>query len=176
MKESKILIQANLKAYFYKQLYEINKNLNCPVPEFTLRYVSETMEKMALSQNYFETSEGKISEKVLGVKLLESASLEKNERKLILKDIGDTALLTSSYFFESINKKLLDERYYIQLGKTAYMKANELIPRSFDIPNFFEIIATSFERLVEIINSYNRSNDQKLMDKYLLDLPAIKAS
>lgn len=176
MIESGIIIQSNLKAYFYKQLSQINKNIACPVPEFTLHYVSETMERLALSQNYFETDNGRVKEKILGIKLLESEHLEKNEQKRILKDIGDTALLTSSYFIESINKKLLDERYYIQLGKTAYSKANILIPRSFDIPNFFGVISTSFERLVEIINSFTRSNDQKLMDKYLLDLPAIKAS
>lgn len=170
MIETGIIIQSNLKAYFYEQLSLLNKKSTTPVPEFTLQYVSETMERMALSQNYFEQKDGKLSEKILGIKLLESEHLNKSEQKRIVKDIGDTALLTSSYFFESINKKLLDERYYIQLGKSAYLKANELTPRSFDIPNFFKVIATSFERLVDIINSFNRNNDQKLMDRYLLDL------
>ena len=50
--------------------------------------------------NYFENVEGKVREKVLGVKLLECQELPNESKKRTLQDIGDTALFlcgTGSY-------------------------------------------------------------------------------
>ena len=64
--------------------------------------------------------------KSLGEKLLASESLRDAAKVRELKDIGDTSLIVCSVFEDSFNPKIIDCTYYIDLGKIAYEKLNNL--------------------------------------------------
>src|SRR4051812_10865487 len=89
----KIILTSSLKGYFFEGLAEINKKSLCPVPESVLFYSSEVLDKFSLTQDFFEVSEGKVREKVLGTKLLEATQLNREEQKKVYKEVGDMALL-----------------------------------------------------------------------------------
>ena len=98
------VLESSLQSYFYTQLQEFNKKSTEPLPNETIYYSSLVMDKFGDSGNYFETIEGKVREKVLGMKFLETSHMTREEKKRTLKDIGDTALLICGFFSESLNK------------------------------------------------------------------------
>lgn len=163
----KIILSSNLQGYFFDGLIELNKKSLCPVPESVLYYSSEVLEKHALSSDFFEISEGKVREKILGIKLLEATQLSRVEQKKVFREVGEMSLLVCGYFAESVNKKLVDTNYYAQLGKMAYGNLNNIAPSFLDIPSFYKLVATCFESLttlLAIMASKNRRGD----DKHLL--------
>lgn len=152
MHEKKIILETNLKGYFFDGLNSLNKKSLCPVPESVIYYSSDVLDKFALSHNFFEISEGKVREKILGMKLLEASQLTREEQRKAYKEVGDMALLVCGYFVESTQKKLVDAQYYAQLGKMAYGHLNSVTPTFLDIPCFYGMIATCFESLTTLMS------------------------
>jgi hypothetical protein len=147
----KIILSTNLKSFFFEGLSELNKKSLCPIPEPIIYYSSNVLDKFALSDEFFETSEGKVREKVLGIKLLEATQLPREEQKKIYREVGEMSLMVCGYFSESVNKKILDTQYYAQLGKIAYSHLNNVTPKFLDIPHFYGIVATCFESLTTLM-------------------------
>lgn len=141
----KIILSSNLQGYFFENLNELNKKSLCPVPESIIYYSSEVLDKFALSQEFFDYSDGKAREKILGMKLLEAMQMGRDEQKRIYKEVADMSLMVCGYFSQSTQKKLVDTHYYAQLGKMAYHHLNNCVPSFLDIPSFYAMIATSFE-------------------------------
>lgn len=156
----KIILSKSLQTFFFNDLNELNKKSLCPVPEAIIFYSSEVLDKFALSEEFFEISEGKVREKILGMKLLEAAQMTRDEQRKIYKEVADTSLMVCGYFAESVNKKIVDTQYYAQLGKMAYGHLNSCAPSFLDIPSFYAMIATCFENmttLLALLASKNRT-------------------
>lgn len=168
----KIILSTNLQGYFFEGLVELNKKSLCPVPESVIYYSSDVLDKFALSQDFFEVSEGKVREKILGMKLLEASQLNREEQKKVYKEVADMSLLVCGYFAESVNKKLVDTQYYAQLGKMAYGHLNNVTPKFLDIPSFYTMIATCFESLTTLMailaNKNRTGSDHHLIFKKVM--------
>ena len=165
---SRIITVPDLRSFFFQHLDEINNRSLCPVPQETIFYSSDVMDKFAHSETYFEVTEGRLRDKVLGLKLLEATQLPREEQRRVYQDVGDTALMVCGYFAESVTKKrILDTTYYMQLGMTAYANLNGVIPRHLDIPAFFNVLASSFVPLTGLI-SMLASRDRFDDERYLL--------
>lgn len=147
----KIILSTNLKAFFYDGLSELNKKSLCPIPESVIYYSSDVLDKFVLSEEFFETSEGKVREKILGLKILEATQYTREEQKKIYKEVGDMSLMVCGYFSQSVNKKIVDLQYYSQIGKMAYSHLNSITPAFLDIPSFYGMVATCFGSLTTLM-------------------------
>jgi|APGre2960657468_1045069.scaffolds.fasta_scaffold07984_5 hypothetical protein len=169
----KIVLQTNLQGYFFDGLNTLNKKSLCPVPESVIFYSSDVLDKFALSQDFFDVSdEGKVREKVLGLKLLEATQLSREEQRKVYKEVADMSLLVCGYFSESTHKKIVDAQYYSQIGKMAYSHLNSMAPSFLDIPSFYNMFATCFESmttLMSLLATQNRTGiDNNLIFKKVL--------
>src|SRR5665647_262574 len=156
--DKKIILAANLKGFFFEGLVELNKKSLCPVPESVIFYSSDVLDKFALSEDFFEVTDGKVREKILGLKLLEASQMSREDQKKIYKEVGDMSLLVCGYFAESVNKKIVDTHYYSQLGKMAYGHLNNVTPSLLDIPCFYSMIATCFESMTTLMSMFATKN------------------
>jgi hypothetical protein len=169
MHEKKIILETNLQGYFFDGLNSLNKKSLCPVPESVIYYSSDVLDKFALSQDFFEVSEGKVREKILGMKLLEASQLTREEQRKAYKEVADMALLVCGYFVESTHKKLVDSQYYAQLGKMAYGHLNSVTPTFLDIPCFYGMIATCFESLTTLMSLLANQNRTLVGDNLIFE-------
>jgi len=160
--DQKIILNESLRGYFYKSLSEINKKSLCPVPEETIYYSSEVLSKYSCSSEFFDNSEGQVREKTLGIKLLEASNFSSEKKKRVYKDVADSALILTGYFSKSIDTKIIDTSYYIQIGKTAYDNMNSLSPRCYDIPSFYKMMSTCFENLTRIMTIFGEKTHTEL--------------
>ncbi len=160
MKKSKLeIIQvSNLSTYFFDKLYELNKSAVCPLPEETLFYSSNVLNKYAQSSMYFDFSGDKVTEKIYGLALLKAESETKAVKEKVYKDIADSTLVLTSMFEASINKKLITKNYYTEIGKTAYSKMHELDQNFMGVPHFYRMMASSFDHLALMIKSIGRES------------------
>lgn len=147
----KIILSNSLKGFFFEGLSELNKKSLCPVPESIIFYSSDVLDKFTLSEDFFDFSEGKVREKILGMKLLEATQYSREEQKRIYREVGEMSLMVCGYFSQSVNKKIVDTNYYSQIGKMAYSHLNSVTPKFFDIPHFYGMVATCFESLTTLL-------------------------
>ena len=178
-KESNLIESASLQGYFFDQLHSVNEKSISPLPKEALFYSSIVMDKMGESSEYFDIREGKVREKILGMKLLEATHLPAEKRKRVYQDIGDTALLLCGYFSQSLNQKIVDESYYHKLGVQAYSHLNNIIPEVYDVASFFETMSLSFSRITQLMSVVSQnlmSNDPHENLLIVIDPTKVKAS
>ncbi len=168
-------LESSLQVYFFDRLQEFNKKSINPIrPEFVY-YSSLIMDHYGDANKYFEKVDGKTREKILGIKLMESSQYPKEKQKIILKDIAETSLLLCGYFSDSLNKKIVDTKYYQEIGMLAFNRLNSFQNRAFDIAGFFEMMAKNFQcitSLMNLVSSEQEANPQNV----LLIIPEKKVS
>ena len=175
-----LILESSLQSFFFDKLQKLNKKTTRPVSNESIYYLSLVLDEFGDSKKLFDEEEGKIREKVLGLKLLEASHLPESQRKRSLREVGDTALFVCGYFYESLNSKLLDVGYYENLGQIAYKNLDNFIPQAYEVPAFFDNFSKRFScmtNLISIISKDVFAND--LNDEaYLIvsDKNKIKAS
>lgn len=153
-----IVLETSLQSFFYDQLIEINQKCSRPLPNETIFYSSLVMDQFGESERYFEIEDGRVRDKILGTKLLESSGRTKVEQKRILKDVGDTALLICGYFSDSLNPKIVDLSYYQELGQIAYRRLNNFIPEFYNYPEFFSVMSDRFHAMTDLMALLSKKN------------------
>jgi hypothetical protein len=163
--EKKIISAPDLKSFFFESLNQINQKSLCPLPQETIYYSTLVLDRFALSEQFFELNEGKLREKILGLKFLEAGMLDHTAQPRSYQEIGDMSLIVCGYFSESVNRKILDLSYYAKIGKMAYSTLDNYVPRFLEIPGFYKILSTTFEPLTILLGMLakeNRSGDARL--------------
>lgn len=166
--ENSLSLENSLQVFFYDLLQEFNKKSHRPLPNEMIYYASLVMDNLGSSEKYFEEVEGKVREKILGLKLLESFQLPKEKQKTAFKDIGETALLLCGYFSESFNKKIIDTKYYNEVGIRAYGALNSYIPRAYNTPNFFANMSRHFLDVTQLIALISEKHEQDPLQVFLI--------
>lgn len=144
---SELVLENSLQSFFFDELSSINKKSSNPLPSETIYYSSLVMDKYASSNEYFEIVEGRVQEKKLGIKLLEVGHMPKESQKRVLKDIGDCSLFLCGFFSDYLNKQLVDETYYQNIGKQAYKSLNSMVPDFYEVPSFYKGLSNCFSEV-----------------------------
>ena len=175
-----LVLESSLQGFFFDRLQEVNKKTSRPVSNESIYYLSLVLDQFGESAKLFEEEQGRLKEKVLGVKLLESSYLPETQRKRCLKEIGDTALFVSGYFYESLNSKLIDVGYYENLGQIAYKNLDGFFPKAYEVQSFYKNLSQRFNCLTNLVSVISRevfSNDMNEMPYLIVsDKNKIKAS
>lgn len=141
-----------------------------PLPSEAIFHSSLVMDKYGESCNFFEQDEqGRTREKILGIKLLESSQLSGAKQQRALKDIGDMSLFICGYFSDSLNRKLVDVKYYQDIGMMAYSRLNAHVHEAYQIPDFYELLSHSFIPLISVMGLvFEQNNFTPDEDSFLL--------
>lgn len=164
MSKSQIFLESSLQVFFYDLLQEFNKKSSNPLPNETIFYSSLVMDRLGDSSKFFEIVDGRTRDKVLGIKLLESSQMSKDKMKVTLKDIAETSLLVCGFFSDSLNKKIIDVKYYQDLGKIAYSRLNSIEPKAYNVNSFYNTVSNSFYDITTLmtIAATNSGGDKDL--------------
>jgi hypothetical protein len=99
-----------------------------------------------------------IEDRPLAIRLLEAIGASPRQRRVALREIGDTSLFVSGFWGDSLGGKLVDVDYYIDLGGTAY---GELARATAGTPGepfgpVFGALASNFTRFVQVLMTISR--------------------
>ena len=150
--QSKLLLGTSLQGFFYDHLDQFNKKLMNPLGQETIFYSSMVMDNYGESAKFFDQTNDGTKEKILGIKLMESTQFPREKQKQALRDIAETSLLICGYFGDSLNKKIVDARYYEDIGKMAYSRLNSFSPEAYDIDAFYKKMANNFNDVTLLMN------------------------
>jgi hypothetical protein len=95
-----------------------------------------------------------------------------DERVRQLKEVGDTSLYLSGFFADSIQRRLLDVDYYIQMGGAAYTELGRYFrgnPHSQVFGEVYDELGTKFPRFVDVfaeVSERSTTSDHDLVHLY----------
>ncbi len=138
--------------YFRELVIEaLGKQKVSTKPETEFYLVNLLNQFMTTDRLYSRGPEGEVRDEPLAVLLKEALEQPQPKAQSILfRHIGDVSLYVAGFFQDSLNRKLVDIEYYIDMGGTAYQqvasRAEEEILRSLYLE-----LAQKFGDLVEVL-------------------------
>ena len=81
--------------------------------------------------------------------------------------MGDTALLLCGFFSDSINDKIVDARYYQDIGMLAYKRLDPEYPDYMGIPSFFKMLSYSFVAVTNLITIVSKNQNQESVSLFV---------
>lgn len=108
------------------------------------------------------TKTGKVADEPLALKMAEIANATPDVRLRGLKEIGDTSLVVSGFFSDSLQRRLVDVDYYIAMGGSAYGQLAQMISMTRgSATEFFrgvyQELAARFALFVDVLNEVRRN-------------------
>lgn len=170
MEKGNLIASASLNDFFYQKLTRKNKQVVCPLPEEFIFYSSLVLERYALSDIFFNFDEGRVNEKILGIKLLESLNKTKDVKINELKDVGDTILVQLGLFSDSVKKKLTTKGYYLNIAQNAYHELDGMNSQFYDIPNFYKLFASSLDKTISLLERMSEEFHGMADENYILQV------
>ena len=161
MSGSKIILGKDLKTLFFHELNLLNEHSLKPFKEEVLFYSSGVLENYIASERYFEFNEGKVREKILGQKLLQSNFLDGKAKVRAFQEVGETSLVLCGVFRDSLKSKLVDISFYRGIGENAFNGLNVYRPIEFNTHGFYQKISENFDQLTNLLFSVSK----KLLDQ-----------
>jgi hypothetical protein len=131
--------------YFREMVESAMENQRFSARELTSFYVVNLLAGFV----HLDTSPAAGDEAPLGLRLAQAMQDAGIAQRDGLRKVGDLSLFISGFFSDSLNRRLVDVDYYIQLGECAY---GSLARRSEDaFADAFDELAEKFTAFVDIL-------------------------
>lgn len=177
MSEKRDLLEISLNpsVFFLEKVNEAITQRNINTYPAVNSYLAKLLEKYIVADNLFEEkSEGsKRSQKTLAELYLNAAGAEGAHKIEILKRLGDTSLYISGFFGDSLQRKLVDIDYYVNMGGSAYAALSGYV-NEMPSSKVFKEISEKFVMFVDVlgyisVKTVDDSNRSilRLYEKYL---------
>ncbi len=130
--------------FFREQVETAMQNQRVKAKELTSFYIVNLMTAFV----HFETSPARVDDGPLGVRLARAMQTAGIAQRDGLRKVGDLSLFISGFFSDSLNRRLVDVDYYIQLGECAY---GSLARRDEALGEVFDELSEKFTAFVDIL-------------------------
>lgn len=115
----------------------------------------------------------RLSRDTLAEMYLRANSSEKTTRIELLQQLGDTSLYISGFFGDSLQRKIVDIDYYIEMGEVAYSSLSSTLHTDTSAKVFSEM-SQKFVAMVDVLSYISQkssadtnSNLLRLYEKYM---------
>lgn len=169
-----LLISA--EEYFRQSVRKAARERRLAMNESVESYLVQLLSHYLEVRNLFEdryNEDGTENPQTLAELYLYACQSEQSRRVTLLKKLGDRSLYVSGFFSDSLDRKAIDQEYYIQMGGVAYATLADQI-RENRMAGVYRTISEGFISFVDLLTiisqeSMVRSNESilRLYDRYV---------
>jgi hypothetical protein len=139
------------------------------VSETTEFYLVNLLDEF-LHEQFFDGIRGPHADVPLAIMLLDASNKRPSERASSLKRVGDTSLVISGFFADSIRRGTVDLGYYISIGESAYLSLAEIMGNHKAFREIYDEMGHNFQEFVDVLAAvapWNRpTSDAELLQIY----------
>lgn len=151
-KDLKLKCVAQPQEYFYELLDSaFSKRSFRPTAETEFYLVNLLNQFMTTDALYARNSEGRHEEGALALLVKEAVDTPGGTaQRMMFRQVGDLSLYTAGFFQDSLNRKLVDLDYYIDMGGHAYRQAATRHEEA-SLKKIFEELSHRFGKFVDVL-------------------------
>lgn len=154
------------REYFSNELTSALKQHKVAAENGTFQYLVELLVTYIETEKFFEkTKDGKFGNNYLVDLYARYLTAGPEEKKTLLKRLGDVCLIVSGYFAASLSRKIVGIDYYFGMGGTAYRTLSQSQMQSSITRGLFVELATKFPAFSNVLGELSeRSGVQSNSD------------
>ncbi len=151
-KDQKLKLVTQPQEYFYELLAgAFSKRSFRPTKATEFYLVNLLNQFMTTDAYYSRNAEGKHKQEALALLVKEAVEMPAPEaQRTLFRQVGDVSLYTAGFFQESLNRKLVDLDYYIDMGGHAYREA-AIRHEETALRKIFEELGERFGKFVDVL-------------------------
>lgn len=152
--------------YFNGLLDDVLKGVDrFEIHPFSKLYLSDLLNKfLHVDSLFLKDEDGKTESKMLSEQFFESQMLEHTVRIQKLKRLAETTLYVSGFFASSLNKKLVNQSYYVQIGAMVYSNLSSTVDKDSN-SDLYKHFAEHFINYADVLTEVShKANIQKSND------------
>lgn len=168
MTSNNLLLQAD--TFFSEVVNDALKSRKISSSPLVNEYLVKLLTHYMVTDNLFDetTENGKRTRSTLAELYLKAMNSESGIRCDLLKKLGDTSLYITGFFSESLNRKIVDVSYYVNMGENAFHSLASSVNEEV-YSNLYKDFSKHFVKYMEALNYISKqTNLQK--DSNLLKL------
>ena len=147
----KIDICASSEQYFKALIEGAINNQKVIFSDIVKYYIIEWLVKNISPEYLLKTNDNNpYAETPLAIVLQQSVFENNSEQRKMLRFVGDYSLYVAGFFSESLNKKIIDIDYYINIGSVAFSNLS-VISITEQKQELFSEMYNKFNKLVEVL-------------------------
>ncbi|NBX69110.1 MAG: hypothetical protein EBR01_09145 [Proteobacteria bacterium] len=141
----------DLQNYFTLELKSVLDKHKVPARDASVIYLASLLSRHIESEKFFGVGpDGKLADTLLTDLYAQYLKAQTEEKKIILRRLGDICLMISGYFAESIRGKIVDLGYYFGMGGTAYSNLAHLVIEA-EPKETFDELSAKFESFSNVL-------------------------
>ncbi len=144
-----VIPHASVEEFFHKAVLDALERAQVKATTATECYLVSLLGTFATS---------KITDEPLSLKLVRTSD-DPAARLQALKEVGDTSLYLTGFFRPSLQGKLVDPEYYIDLGGAAYRELSQRLHGPSAIGEMYSELSAKFPRFAEVLNEVSKQVD-----------------
>lgn len=150
--DTKLKLVAQPQEYFYELVAgAFSKRSFRPTVETEFYLVNLLNQFMTTDALYSRNAEGKHQQEALAILVKEAVEMPAPEaQRTLFRQVGDLSLYTAGFFQDSLNRKLVDLDYYIDMGGHAYREAASRHEEA-SLRKIFEELGLRFGKFVDVL-------------------------
>ncbi|HAG91398.1 MAG TPA: hypothetical protein DCL41_05975 [Bdellovibrionales bacterium] len=174
LKGSELFVSS--KEYFSEELESALKHFGFDPHPLSKTYLVDLLERFMLPENLYEVDQetGKYKRDTLAEMYLRAQNENSSRVRMdLFRRLGDTSLYISGFFGDSLNRKIVDIDYYVDMGGVAYGSVAREVQDS-SMAEVYGCFSTRFVEFVDVLTFISQKSqvqtDQDLLrlyDRYL---------
>lgn len=159
---SNLTLVVQPQAYFRELVVEALGHQNVTIrPESEFYLVNLLNQFMTTDRLYRRDAEGNAREEPLAFMVKEALEQPQAEaQRALFRQVGDVSLYVAGFFQDSLNRKLVDVDYYIDIGGTAYQQVAIRVEEE-AMRLLYQELAEKFSSFVEVLAEVSDKTTQK---------------
>lgn len=120
---------ADSRGFFEEVVSEALDRKKIKIQPVVSNYLVDLLKRYLITENLFDSEDGSGRKRrsTLAEMFLKSSHLSPAQRVETLKRLGDTSLYISGFFAPSLQRKVVDVSYYVDMGMSAYGTLAEMV-------------------------------------------------
>ncbi len=150
--EADILTGTTIHEYFRELLGEARERRQVQVDDVTEFYLVNLLSEFVDPERvWVRREDGSLDEEPLALVLARALEGARQERAAALRRIGDTSLWVTGFFQDSLEPKIVDARYYMDMGHLAYSSLARMLGKQ-PAAGVYDELAGKFGAIVDLLN------------------------
>jgi hypothetical protein len=152
-KEKSSTLCLSSKDFFNSVVTDAFAHVRLQTYPFAQTYLVNMLEFYMSTDHFFDefTSNGKRTRQTLAETFLKAANSEPVQRIELLKKLADRSLYISGFFGDSLQRKIVDVDYYVEMGEAAYAALADSVNEDI-IAQVYKDFSQRFLQYMEALN------------------------
>ena len=158
---SRIVLHKTVEGFFREVVTAAIENQRVQTHALAIAYIADVLKDYARTEKLHDGHDTGPADQPLAAQMCRAMAATPDSRVTLLKQLGDVCLYVAGMFSDSLNRKLVDVDYYMQMGEGAYatVSATMRIRRGGeDFALLYDELSGKFDKFVDVLQEVSEQS------------------